>query len=68
VLVDPALRARCLNILNTLDEKGLATQFDTVIREMASNLLRCRTMQKSQLPNLALTRKGGGWNLAVKAY
>jgi len=32
VLVDPALRARCLNILNTLDEKGLATQFDTVIR------------------------------------
>jgi len=38
VVVDPALRARCPNILNTLDEKGLATQFDTVIREMASNL------------------------------
>ena len=35
VVVDPALRERCLNILNTLDEKGLVTQFDTVIREMS---------------------------------
>jgi uncharacterized protein Ymh len=35
VVVDPTLRERCLNILNTLGEKGLVTQFDTVIREMS---------------------------------
>jgi hypothetical protein len=47
VVVDPALRARCLNILNTLDEKGLVTQFDTVIREM-SVILEDRVRQLSQ--------------------
>lgn len=46
VVIDPILRERCLNILNTLDEKGLATQFDTVIREM-SVILEDRLRQLS---------------------
>lgn len=45
-ILDPILRERCLSIINSLDEKGLAIQFDTVIREM-SVILEDRVRQLS---------------------
>ena len=45
-ILDPVLRERCQSIINSFDEKGLAVQFDTVIREM-SVVLEDRVRQLS---------------------